>query len=196
MYMKLHELGIVIAGYTFRGAIKPDNTGNIYVFQAKDLVQGVPCDSASTLTKVSHEIPGYSGHLRKNDVLLVARGMKSGAFRSTTFVSDNPNVVASSSVHVIRITKPNILPEYVSHYLNSKDGQDALTQIISGSYIGALPRRELEKIDIPMPPLDKQKILVDLFRNIRDQQKILEREKELKENIINATFKMLLKYEH
>lgn len=189
--MKLHDVGAIIAGYTFRGAVKPDNSGDTYVFQAKDLVQGVPCEDISSLTRISHDTPGYSGHLRKDDVLIVARGMKSGAFRSTTFVSDEPNVIASSSVHVIRITKPNILPEYVSHYLNSKDGQDALSQIISGSYIGALPRRELEKIDIPVPPMEKQKLLVDLFRNIRDQQKILEREKELKENIINATFKSL-----
>ena len=191
MYMKLHEVSEVIAGYTFRGAIKPDNAGDLFVFQAKDLVQGVPFENTETLTRISHDTPGYSGHLQKNDVLLVARGMKSGAFRSTTYIADESNVIPSSSVHVIRVTSKEVLPEYLSHYLNSKEGQESLTQIISGSYIGALPRKALEKIDIPIPPLRKQEALINLFINIREQQKIIDREKEIKQNIINATFKSL-----
>lgn len=58
MYMKLHEVSEVIAGYTFRGAIKPDNTGDLFVFQAKDLVQGVPFDNTKTLTRISHDTLG------------------------------------------------------------------------------------------------------------------------------------------
>lgn len=189
--MQIKDLSQVIAGYTFRGAIKPDTTGDLFVFQAKDLVQGVPFENTETLTRISHDTPGYSGHLQKNDVLLVARGMKSGVFRSTTYIADESNVIPSSSVHVIRITSKKVLPEYFSHYLNSKDGQESLTQIISGSYIGALPRKELEKIDIPIPPLRKQEALINLFINIHEQQKIIDREKEIKQNIINATFKSL-----
>lgn len=191
MHTKLYEAGAVIAGYTFRGAIIPDDVGSTCVFQAKDLVQGVPFEDTGSLTRVSHDAPGYSGHLRNNDVLLVARGMKAGSFRSTVFRSNALNVIASSSVHVIRITKPHILPEYVSLYLNSKNGQQALTEIVSGSYIGALPRSALGNIEIPVPTVEKQKILVDLFSNIRDQQRILERERELKESIINSAFQAL-----
>lgn len=191
MHTKLHHVSEVIAGYTFRGAVKPDITGNLFVFQAKDLVQGLPFENTETLTKISHDTPGYSGRLQKNDVLLVARGMRSGAFRSTIFIADESNVIPSSSVHVIRVTSKDVLPEYLSHYLNSKEGQDALSQIISGSYIGALPRKGLEKIDIPIPSLRKQEALINLFRNIREQQKIIDREKKIKQNIINATFKSL-----
>jgi restriction endonuclease S subunit len=121
----------------------------------------------------------------------VARGMKSGAFRSTTFIADESNVIPSSSVHIIRVTSKNILPEYLSHYLNSKEGQGALSQIISGSYIGALPRKELENIDIPIPSLQKQDVLINLFRNLREQQKIIDRKKEIKQNITNAIFNSL-----
>ncbi|MFH1652714.1 MAG: restriction endonuclease subunit S [Pseudomonadota bacterium] len=192
MYKKLHDIAIVIAGYTFRGAVKSDNNGDISVFQAKDLVQGRPFEDARILTKISHLIPAYTGHLKKNDILLVARGMKSGTFRSTIFVSEAPNVIASSSVHVIRITAADILPEYISHYLNSKDGQEALTQIVSGSYIGVLPRKELEKIKIPTPSLEKQNAIIHLHSNILEQQKIIERQNQIKQNIIDATFRNLM----
>lgn len=191
--MELRDMATVIAGYAFRGAIKPDHTGAISVFQAKDLVQGEPFDDTASLTRISDELSGYSGHLRKNDVLLVARGMKSGSFRSTVFVADDLNVVASSSVHVIRITSSEVLPEYVSLFLNSREGQAAIANIITGSYIGAVPRRELERIRIPKPALSKQRALVNLNHNIQEQQKILERKNQISQDIINATFSNLTK---
>jgi restriction endonuclease S subunit len=83
------------------------------------------------------------------------------------------------------------MPEYVSRFLNSKVGQDALSQIVSGSYIGALPRKEVEKIKIPIPTLEKQQAVVDLDRNIREQEKIINRQNEIKHNLVNATFTSL-----
>ena len=192
MYKNLHEISIIIAGYTFRGAVKPDINGDIFVFQAKDLIQGELFEGVHSLSKVSLGISGYVNRLKKDDILLIARGMKSGTFRSTIFVSEAENVIAASSVHVIRINNAIVLPEYISHYLNSKEGQESLLQIASGSYICVLPRKELEKIKIPIPSLDKQKAIVDLHRNMREQQKIICRQNEIKQNIINSTFRNLI----
>lgn len=189
--MLIKDIAQVIAGYTFKKAIESDNSGNIFVFQAKDLIQGEPLINVNTLTKAFLGIPEHAAYLQGNDILLVARGMKSGAFRSTVFMSEESNVIASSSVHIIRIKSEDVLPEYISHYLNSKEGQDSLSQIVSGSYIGAIPRGELERIKIPIPTLQKQKAIVDLHQNMRSQQKILIRRNELKQNIINATFSNL-----
>ncbi len=189
--MLIKEFAQVIGGYVFREAIQPDNNGDICVFQAKDLTAGEAIENVGTLTKISYNIPEYAGHLKKNDILVVARGMRSGSFRSAVFVSDAPNVIASSSIHIIRITAAGVMPEYVSRYLNSKIGQDALTQIVSGSYIGSLPRKEVEKIKIPIPTLEKQKAVVDLDRNIREQEKIINRQSEIKHNLMNAIFTSL-----
>lgn len=189
--MKLGDIANIIPGYAFRGAIIPVESGDFFVFQAKDLVRGVSFTDVSTLTQIPFEITGHIGYLKNNDVLLVARGMKAGTFRSTTFKADEQNVLASSSVHIIRITSPEVIPEYLSHYLNSKKGQDDLSQIVTGSYIGAIPRRSLEQIRIPIPDLHKQKAIVDLYKNIQAQQKLLDRKKELKQQIIETTFKNL-----
>lgn len=192
--MKLGDIANIIPGYAFRGAITTVESGDLFVFQAKDLVRGVPFTDVSTLTQIPFEITGHIGYLKNNDVLLVARGMKAGTFRSTTFKAEEQNVLASSSIHIVRITAPDVLPDYVSHYLNSKNGQDTLSGIVSGSYIGALPRRELEKIKIPIPTLQKQKAIVDLYQNIQMQRKILDRKNELKQQIIDATFTNITKH--
>lgn len=178
-------------GYAFREAIQPDIRGIVYVLQAKDIVRGEPLTDVVGLTKISQDTPGYTFRLKKNDVLLVARGMKAGAFRSTIFLSDASNVIPSSSVLVLRITAPDVEPEYVSHFLNSNDGQDAISDIVSGSYVGAVPRRELEKIKVSIPPRQKQVLFINLYRNILEQERILERKRELKKNIINEAFKKL-----
>lgn len=189
--MQIKDIAEVVTGYTFRGAIKADTNGNTFVFQAKDLVREKPFVEVNVLTKIFHEGRTDAGVLRKDDVLLVARGMKPGSFRSTIFASSVSNVIASSSVHVIRVTAAKVMPEYISHFINSKEGQDALSQIVTGSYIGAVPRRELEKIEIPIPPLRKQAALVHLYQNLREQDRVLDRKREIAQNIIDATFKSL-----
>lgn len=191
MQMEMNELGDVTAGYAFRGAIEPHVNGDTFVLQAKDLVQDEPFVDINSLVRISGNTLGRTNSIRKNDVLLVARGMKSGAFRSTIFASDQQNVLASASVHVIRITSAQVLPQYLSYYLNSKDGQDALSQIVSGSYIGALPRSELGKLKIPIPPLDKQEAIVNLHRNFQEQRRIFDRRNEINQNTINAIFRSL-----
>lgn len=183
----------MIPGYAFRGAIKPDDSGDTFVLQAKDLTSGFPIEGTDTLTKITLDA-SYSSFLKMHDVLIVSRGMKAGAFRSTVFRAPAANVIASASVHIIRPIESEVLPEYLSHYLNSKKGQDDLSQIVTGSYIGAIPRRSLEQIRIPLPDIEKQRTIVNLFTNIQAQQKLLDRKKELKQQIIEATFTNITKH--
>ena len=189
--MELQDMAMVTLGYAFRAAIVPDSNGELHVLQAKDLTRGEIHVGTEGLTRIPANLPGYVGHLKNDDVLLVARGLKAGAFRSAVFKSEALNVIASASVVIIRVYSSDVIPEYVSLYLNSKEGQDALAGIVTGSYIGALPRKELEKIKIPIPSLEKQRTLLSLYQNIQEQQRILNRQSEINQNIINATFKNL-----
>lgn len=190
--MKLHEISSITAGYNFRGAIESNQNGHIFVFQAKDLIQGEPISDTGRLTRISHNVSGYETYLKRNDVLLVARGMKAGSFRSTVFTSDAPNVIASSSIHIIRVTDPHVIPEFISLFLNSKEGQEVISEIVTGSYIGAVPRKELERLKIPDLSLEQQKIIIMLDQNIRKQQKIINRQNEIRQSIVSATLRSLV----
>ncbi len=181
----LNTISELISGHSFRSAIVPDNNGNTYVFQAKDVIQGEPFTSPEILTKITYDNHGESSFLRKNDVIIVARGTK---FRSTIFLSDSPNVIASASIHIIRATLPEVNPEYVSHCLNSTIGQSALADKITGNYIGALPIKGLGDIKIKLPTLAQQKLIVDLHRNVVAQAKILDHKKMIEQAIINNIF--------
>lgn len=190
--MELRDVAEVKAGYPFRRAIVPDRDGNVAVFQARDVVPGEVVTETNMLVRTSQVFPSSDVFLRKGDILLVARGMKSGAFKASLFMSDACDVLASSSVHVIRVTSRNvIIPEYVMHYLNSWMGQNALLQIVSGSYVGAISCRKLRHIVIPVCSLEKQQRIIDLHHNLLEQLEILSRKTKINEEILDTTFNHL-----
>ncbi len=193
MQKKLSQLATIVSGYTFRGSIENDPNGDIFVLQAKNIQMSQDIDDVSDFTTISDKSLRNPYFLQYNDILLVSRGSGLGSFRSAVFISNEPNVMPSSSVHVIRIHDVTVLPKYISLYLNSEVGQKALSQIVTGaSYIQSILVKNLIDFEILIPPIHIQKSIISLHENITDQERILKRKQELQKNIINASFTNLI----
>ncbi len=194
MQKKLKEIANTVLGYTFRGSVTNDPSGDIFVIQAKNVNSTKDITETDELIRVSSKPIRSPFFLEINDILIVSRGSGHGSFRSSVFTSESKNVVASSSVHIIRITDVTVIPKYVSLYLNSFDGQKELMQIITGgSYIQSILVKNLSELKIPIPSIHIQKLIIALHENIKQQQQILDKKKEIKQNIINVTFTNLVK---
>lgn len=193
MQKKLREIADINSGYTFRGSVENDPKGQIFVLQAKNISANQDLIATTDLITVSDKSLRNPYFLERNDVLVVSRGSGAGSFRSTVFASDESNVMPSSSVHVIRIKDVTILPKYVSLYLNSSEGQKAITQIVTGaSYIQSILVKNLTDLPIPIPPIHTQKSIIALHENIIDQERIFKRKQEIQKIIINASFTNLI----
>jgi restriction endonuclease S subunit len=193
MHSKLNQLASISSGYTFRGSIENDQRGTIFVLQAKNISANKDVSDITELTMVSDKSIRNPYFLEHNDILLVSRGSGLRSFRSAVFKSQEKNVMPSSSVHVIRVKDINVLPKYVSLYLNSDVGQKELLQIVTGgSYIQSILVRNLNEFEIPIPPMHTQKSIIALNENLNQQELILKRKSELKKNIISATFTNLI----
>lgn len=186
MHTKVSQIGQVINGYTFREAIQTDKKGDVFVLQAKDIIQGQDIVNSKDLTPISFKGTRTASFLQKDDILIVSRGANTGSFRATIFSGNDENVIASSSVLILRIKKKEVLSEYIATYLNSPEGQNKILQTVTGSYIQAISRRKFEELEIPIPPLQIQQSLNGLNRNIKQQELIYKREKELKQEIVNT----------
>jgi restriction endonuclease S subunit len=163
------------------------------VLQAKNIQANQDIKDINDFVTISDKSLRNPYFLQHNDILLVSRGSGIGSFRSSIFASDNPKVMPSSSVHVIRIQDVTVLPKYISLYLNSLDGQKALSQIVTGaSYIQSILVKNLIDLEIPIPPIHMQKSIIALHENITDQERILKRKQEIQKNIINASFTNLI----
>jgi len=193
MYKELSEIADIVSGYTFRGSIENDPKGQIFVLQAKNISANQDILNTLDFITISDKSIRSPYFLEHNDILLVSRGSGAGSFRSTVFATEATNVMPSSSVHVIRIKDVTVLPKYVCLYLNSKDGQKALAQIVTGaSYIQSILVKNLSDFPIPIPPIHTQKSIIALHENIKNQERIHKRKQEIQKTIINATFTNLI----
>jgi restriction endonuclease S subunit len=180
---KLKNIANVSLGYSFRGSVKNKKGGNMLVVQAKNAKDSLYIDSEDELIKVDH--PVYEDRLvLLNDIILTSRGY----FHASVSKIDS-NMIASSSVYILRSKNTNILlPEYLALYLNSPQGQASINRNQTGSMIKVMLKPDLENIEIPIPNIEKQKTVIQLFKTINSMQNILLK----KQTLLNQTFNGLL----
>jgi restriction endonuclease S subunit len=192
--MNLKQIAILISGYTFRESIENVSNGDIFVIQGKNVGSNADILNSDGLVNISSKFLRNPSFLQYNDILIVARGSGPGSFRSAIFTSDTKNVMASSSVHIIRITDVTVLPKFLCLFLNSPEGQKAVSQIVTGgSYIQSILLKNLATLEIPIPSIHTQKIIVALHENILKQKIIQKRKSDIQQTILNATFIKLIK---
>lgn len=173
--IKLNEIAEILTGFSFREAIYDYGNG-IAVVQARDIgALGVDNDG---LVRVQQDFPILK-MLQRHDILLTSRG----SFRSAVYGAGIP-AVASSSLFVLRVRNQDYLPEFLSLYLNSPKSQIYLTQSAKGATMQSLSKVDVAGLLIPDVPIEQQKLLVELQKNIAAQAKCL----QTKINTVNEIF--------
>lgn len=188
MNQKIKDVCDIFVGYTFRGAIVEENGGDMFVLQAKNIKSGEYISSVNNFSKIFSDKYSKAEKVKYNDVVIVSRGSGLGSFKSAVFKYHANNIIASSSVLIIRVKSEKVLPEYLSLYLNSETGQTILLQVSSGSAFKTLIRRNLEEVNIPLPSIKEQQDIVDLCENIMQQENIMLQATEIKKRIMNGIF--------
>jgi restriction endonuclease S subunit len=126
--------------------------------------------------------------LKKGDVLFAAKGSKNFA---AWYENDKMPAVASTSFFVIRLIDNNILPGYLTWFLNHPDTQTLLKGQARGSSIASISKAVLSELEIPIPSTQKQELILRIFklrnreRNLKQQIETL-REIEIQNLLINA----------
>jgi len=187
MTTNLSSIGEVISGHTFRGAIPHDKDGNYAVVQAKNINRDGTVDH-DNLIRTTLERMRSKGTAQDGDVILSNRG----TFRSAVFRGDDTNVIAASSLYILRIHQSDLLPEYLMVFLNSPQGQRMLESLNRGTIIQSIPRQNLLTLDIPVPTAAKQRQAVDIFHNYHSRMTLYERKTDLDEKIANHALSLLL----
>jgi restriction endonuclease S subunit len=189
MQKNLNQIANVVSGYTFRGSIENELNGDICVVQGKNISTGGILEDLTGLARISSSSLRTPYFLKHNDILLVSRGSGIGAFRSTIFGSTENNIIASSAVHIIRVTDVTVISKYISLYLNSAEGQKAISQIVTGgSYIQSILVKNLADLKIPLPSIHVQKTIIALHENIKEQERLRSRKQEIQQTIVNTSF--------
>ncbi len=176
--MKLHQIAKINSGiYT-----NTISEGEIYYIQARDF------DEDRNL--VSHLTPSLSyaenlekHYLKPGDVLIVAKG---ASFLSAVYDGSYSPSVASTVFLVIQLNdKCQVEPQYLSWYLNQNSIQSFLMSLSRGTSIPSINKKMLLDVEIPVPSLLKQKIIIELSGLKRKERMLKRKIEELKENQMN-----------
>jgi len=153
--MKVRDFCDIRIGHSFRQRLTTVSDGSVMVIQPKNIFpEGFISFSQAEPVRTNVSV---SKPLQLDDVLIVNRGRFSAA------VFDLPKSktwIVPSSILVLSLKAESVLPEYVACYFNSSSGQQLLRRHCEHSTVPFISARNLANIDIPIPPLDRQKALI------------------------------------
>lgn len=183
----LKEISEIIAGYTFREALKEDERGNRRVLLLKNINENTVIDYEN-MPKINMKNARTNALVQQGDVILSSRGI----FRAGVFSQQMENVIAASSIYILRTKSKNFLSEFLAIYLNSKKGQADIQKILTGSTIKTILRKQLELLAIPIPNLENQKRIIEIKNNWYKREQLLNQKIKLGKNIAEEAINQLL----
>lgn len=148
--------------------LKPTAQGELVYLQAKHFNEEGEL-SSELFPDIEWQEVSENHHLKPGDVLFAAKGFKNFA---TVYEQRNLPAVASTSFFVISITKNHIVPEFLAWFLNDSDTQFFLKGRAKGTSIPSISKETLEALEIPIPSLDKQKMVVQIHQTRRKEKQI------------------------
>lgn len=192
---KLSEISCVKIGYNFRRERDNKDTpllsdyllGGVPIVQFRDVVS--LCHSSfSNLQKV--QVPDIKDkyYLSMNEILLSNKG----EFQALVWKGQE-KIMASSAFYRIKICDKNFLPEYVALYLNSVPGKAQLCLRQNTVRISTITISDVKDIDIPLIPMEKQRLLVDLFLLYERESSIMEKIRQNRQKLINSILSQTIK---
>jgi len=105
--------------------------------------------------------------LKQGDVLFSAKGSKNFA---ACYDLKDMSAAASTSFFVIRIFKENILPEYLTWYLNHQTTMKYLKSFARGTSIVSISKEVLNDLEIIIPSIEKQQLIFKID-NLRSAER-------------------------
>ena len=160
---------------------KPDLDGDVYYVQAKHFNSDGEFDfSVKPDLRLEGKIEKHL--LIKGDVLLAVKGNNNFAVQYKGAIE---KAVASSTFIVIRLKDQSIvLPEFLNWYLNHPQTQLFFKDKSKGSAIASISINSIEGLELYIPTVEKQHIILNLTNLRKREKKIRQQLTVLRDNYI------------
>ena len=169
MKIKLEKIATVQAGYSFRSRLETLDSGAVAVIQMKDLTSANLVD-CSKLVRVGMEVPNEHHLVKSGDLIFRSRGLTAN---SALLAEDPGCAVLAAPLLRIRTTSKRILPEYLNWFISQRPAQFYFTSCASGTALKMISKQSLENLEVDVPPLAQQHLIVELAALAEEEQHIL-----------------------
>ncbi|MBB5226532.1 hypothetical protein DYE50_06585 [Treponema ruminis] len=146
-----------------------EDTGIYYAF-AKDIKDNRLVSGLKPLKKLEAKLEAIT--LKNNDILLVM-AMTETLKAACVDKLEGRKIIPASNIYIIRLNKEKILPLYFKMLLETSQATQLFNAFGGGGPLRAISVDFLNKLQIPLPPLELQKELVQRYQKIEDESEIL-----------------------
>lgn len=161
-------------GATLRGrdATRPDPRGSYRFVRIGDILQNGSLRSDDFLRIEPNEQVKEELWLRSGDVLFPNRGTRTTAL---AFPLDQPRTIVGQQFFIVRPDSERVLAEYVAWFLRSPEAAAHFDSRRKGTHVQIIQRKDLAELEIPVPPIAVQQILVDTAALALKERELAER---------------------
>lgn len=184
--IKLDQLADVRSGYTFRGALEHDPSGDVRILQIKDLRQSGAIEPATLIT-ITWDARTAPPFLQQGDIAVIARGDSN---KAALYEGEQP-IVATSQFFIVSVKRLDVLPAYLCWMINLPQSQRSLER--SGSSIQAINKASLQDMTIPLPSLATQQKLIGLQQLWDKEDQLIARLQTNREQMLQGIYQHLIK---
>lgn len=178
---RLGDVAELRTGYPFRSRVETVLNGGCRLVQMKD----VDVVGGLRETEFVHvePPPNFESHvLHYGDVLMAGRGARNHA---VTFVAESDNTIAAANLFVLR-PRGSTLPDYMTWFLNLPATQARLRAKRAGSSVLFVPLTELGDLEIPVPSLETQNRIVEIYKLSLQEVELLARIQTRRRTLVDA----------
>lgn len=112
---------------------------------------------------------------------------------ATYIGKEDENILVPSYFLKIRVLSDKILPQYLTHYLNSKKAQKQFRQHIAGTSIPMIKPNVIKSLEVPNVSLDRQRAIIKFLDCAQKELILLDNLIELKEKYYKGICDKLMK---
>ncbi|WP_027671689.1 restriction endonuclease subunit S [Rheinheimera baltica] len=154
--MELQQVAEIISGRTFKHGVKEFDDWTHAVVQIRDVFKNPHASGIAwgQLSKSLFDRKVTSQELKKNDILVIAKGMQ----KTAILLGDIPfPTIVNQHFFIIRVKDTNTVhPEFLQHFLNSEISQQWLLDNSSGQHQNTMSKTVLSQLEVPTVPLEQQ----------------------------------------
>ena len=188
----LKQITSIELGFQLRSQVIQSPESKVLLIQMKDVSK---TNGVNWKTCVPTRLPGKKmpQWLCDGDVIVVARGFNFFA----AHIQDIPQgfqAVAAPAFFVLSKINAQILPEYLTWWLNQVPTQRYFEKSAEGAISKSLKRNALENTPVIIPPLEQQKHIVSLARLFREEYRLLEQMRTNTAQMQNALVNQLIQF--
>ena len=151
--VRIKDCAEVLPGYSAKTALVHDPAGSVQVVMAQHLTRGEAYHYIQEHKLLIAPPRLYERYLvESGDILFMSRGANNHAVP----IESVPQPAIAPLTFYILKPKPGVVPAYLAWCINQEPFKAKLNEMRVGAGTPMIPRRELEEIEIPLPPVSVQ----------------------------------------